>query len=266
MSKFVYVLELSGNKFYVGKTNSPEFRLQKHFDANGSAWTKKYKPLRVVEVVNGDDFDEDKYTLQYMQNYGIDNVRGGSFCELQLTQETKNVITKMLQSATDKCFNCGLSGHFANKCTASSVSSSEEEDETCTRCNRTGHVAKNCYAKTIQKKYSSSSEEEEAEETCTRCNRTGHIAKNCYAKTIQKKYSSSSEEEEAEETCTRCNRTGHVAKNCYAKTIQKNYSEDSSDEEPCTRCRHTGHNAKNCYAKINSNGNSRYSRYSRYKH
>ena len=196
MSKFVYVLELSGNKFYVGKTNSPEFRLQKHFDANGSAWTKKYKPLRVVEVVNGDDFDEDKYTLQYMQNYGIDNVRGGSFCELQLTQETKNVITKMLQSATDKCFNCGLSGHFANKCTASSVSSSEEEDETCTRCNR----------------------------------------------------------------------TGHVAKNCYAKTIQKNYSEDSSDEEPCTRCRHTGHNAKNCYAKINSNGNSRYSRYSRYKH
>lgn len=187
VGKFVYVLELSGGKFYVGKTNSPEFRLQSHFDANGSAWTKKHKPIRVVEVVSCDDFEnaykEDMYTLQYMQKYGIDNVRGGSFCETQLSQDTKNVITKMLRSANDKCFNCGLSGHFAKTCTvSSSVSSSDEEveEEKCTRCNRTGHVAKNCYAKTIQKNYSEDSSDEEP---CTRCRYTGHNAKNCHAKT-----------------------------------------------------------------------------------
>lgn len=233
VGKFVYVLELSGGKFYVGKTNSPEFRLQSHFDANGSAWTKKHKPIRVVEVVSvdeyRDEYKEDMYTLQYMQKYGIDNVRGGSFCEIQLSQDTKNVITKMLRSANDKCFNCGLSGHFAKTCTVSSVSSSEEEVE---------------------------------EEKCTRCNRTGHVAKNCYAKTVQKKYSSDEDSSE-EEKCTRCNRTGHVAKNCYAKTIQKNYSsdEDSSEES----YKRTGNSAKKYYAKTKSNYKP-YSKYTNYKH
>ena len=71
---FIYVLELENNKYYIGKTDNPQFRLESHFNSNGAAWTKKYKPINIIELIpNCDDYDEDKYTLKYMEKYGIDN-------------------------------------------------------------------------------------------------------------------------------------------------------------------------------------------------
>lgn len=114
---FIYVLELTGGKFYVGKTNNPNMRVANHFEMSGSAWTRKYKPERIFELIpNCDNFDEDKYTLKYMGKYGINNVRGGSFCEIILSEEQISIITIMISSSTDKCFVCGQPGHFANSC------------------------------------------------------------------------------------------------------------------------------------------------------
>ena len=48
---FIYVLKLEGGKYYVGKTNNPNIRVNNHFNSNGSVWTKKYKPLSVLEVI-----------------------------------------------------------------------------------------------------------------------------------------------------------------------------------------------------------------------
>lgn len=68
---YVYVLALSSNKYYVGKTNNPLFRIQDHCNNNGSHYTQKYKPVNIVEIVpDCDDYDEDKYTLKYMKKYG----------------------------------------------------------------------------------------------------------------------------------------------------------------------------------------------------
>ena len=78
----IYTLRLEQNKYSIGKTNNPEFRIDNHFNSNGSAWTKKYKPIEILKIIkNCDDFDEDIYTLKYMSKYGINNVRGGSFCK-----------------------------------------------------------------------------------------------------------------------------------------------------------------------------------------
>ena len=48
---YIYVLKLSCNKYYVGKTTNPEFRLDSHFDSDGSAWTLKYKPIGLVDLI-----------------------------------------------------------------------------------------------------------------------------------------------------------------------------------------------------------------------
>ena len=39
---YIYVLKLEQEKYYIGKTNNPEFRINDHFNNIGSEWTKKY--------------------------------------------------------------------------------------------------------------------------------------------------------------------------------------------------------------------------------
>jgi hypothetical protein len=114
----IYVLKLIHNKYYIGKTRyNTNYRINQHFNGNGSEWTKMYKPVNVIETIhNCDDYDEDKYTLIYMKKYGIDNVRGGSFSNIELSENDIKTIEKMIISTSDKCFKCKQSGHFARYC------------------------------------------------------------------------------------------------------------------------------------------------------
>ncbi len=82
---YIYTLQLEQGKYYIGKTKNPHFRLESHFNSNGSEWTKLYKPIKVIELKpNCDDYDEDKIKRIYMDKYGINNVRGGSFVSAKL--------------------------------------------------------------------------------------------------------------------------------------------------------------------------------------
>lgn len=136
---YIYILKLQQNKWYIGKTNNPKFRLDQHFNRNGSAWTKKYPPLDITEFIpNCTGFDEDKYTIIYMSMYGVANVRGGSFCQLDLSDDIANIINRMIWGATDKCVKCGSMYHFVKDCLI--------KNNICYRCGRTNHTDKNCYA------------------------------------------------------------------------------------------------------------------------
>lgn len=122
---YIYILFLEQDKYYIGKSLKPLSRTGEHivsslFDDNlsrGAGWTKMYPPLKIIEIIDSyDEFDEDKYTLKYMKEKGIDNVRGGSFCELNLTRENVVTLEKMLAGAEDRCYYCGNSGHYINTC------------------------------------------------------------------------------------------------------------------------------------------------------
>jgi hypothetical protein len=87
-------------------------------NGNGSVWTRKYKPIKMERVIrSASSFDEDKFTKEYMSTYGIDNVRGGSYTTVELSEEQKEFLTREIWGANDLCGRCGDAGHFIRYCT-----------------------------------------------------------------------------------------------------------------------------------------------------
>ncbi len=114
---YIYVLECENNKFYIGKSSNPSFRLEKHFNGEGSFWTKKYNPIKVIEIIQStDSLDEDKITKKYMMKFGIQNVRGGSYTKFELDDWMIKSLEHEFISAKDICYTCNQKGHFSKEC------------------------------------------------------------------------------------------------------------------------------------------------------
>ena len=167
----IYVLKCQQNKYYIGKTSKPiNQRINEHFSNEGSEWTLKYPCIKCIDVIkNVDDFEEDKITKIYMKKYGINNVRGGSYCQINLPKYKLKTLNDELN--INNCYRCGRKGHFINDCYAkkningdlikdsNSDSDSEnscedscedsdyEDSNECHRCGRSGHSKYNCFAK-----------------------------------------------------------------------------------------------------------------------
>lgn len=165
----LYVLQLQGGKYYVGKTKDFDKRYQEHKSGIGSAWTSKYRPVKIVEVRPlKDDHDENNTTKDLMKKYGIDNVRGGSYTQVKLPDNLTSALTTEIHGITDACFKCGERGHYAKDCEAEEVVTYECEDchgefESMAKFNR--HSCKPSYKSS----------------SCYRCGRSGHWAVDCYA-------------------------------------------------------------------------------------
>ena len=113
----IYVLELSDKKYYIGKTADIGKRVADHAVGKGSNWSKIHKLRKIIAVYPVESmFDEDKYTLIYMEKYGIDNVRGGSFSSVELPDFQVKCIERSICHAKGLCYKCKGSGHFSNKC------------------------------------------------------------------------------------------------------------------------------------------------------
>jgi len=132
---YLYTLQLQSGKYYVGKSDDPDTRYLAHKNGNGASWTKIHKPLKIIEIreLKG-EHDETNTTKDLMKKYGVDNVRGGAYTQSVLDDATKAVLEREMLGNADRCYTCGDSGHFANRCSKKA----EEEDEWgCDHCEKT---------------------------------------------------------------------------------------------------------------------------------
>lgn len=149
----VYVLTLEQGKYYVGKSNNVQKRYREHLTGyKSSYWTRKYKPTGIERVYSDcDPLDEDKITVEYMMLHGINNVRGGPFVSIKLSQETKDHIQQRIRMATDLCVKCGSSSHFVMECDSTGPSvpvavypDNSQGSPRCKSCSSEHHFTEDC--------------------------------------------------------------------------------------------------------------------------
>ena len=113
--------------------------------------------------------------------YGIDNVRGGSYCQVNLNAEQRKLLETELNSVDNKCYNCHKIGHMAAKCPEKSFT---KINQICRRCLRSNHSIESCYASMNiygEPIYDSPMDDYAYTNICIRCLRSNHSIENCYA-------------------------------------------------------------------------------------
>ena len=197
----IYILKLEENRYYVGKSKDIDKRYIQHIFDDGSSWTQKYKPIEIIKVINNcDSFEEDKQVKQLMSIYGIDNVRGGSYTKINLTEEEKKLLQKEIWGANDCCVRCGRKNHFVKDCYANTDISGNLIDEWVWCCENCDKVFTN---------------EDEFEQHELKCKKNKIKNKNNKNKNV----------------CYRCGRYNHYANNCYASTHIDGYDLDSNTDD-----------------------------------
>lgn len=98
----VYHLKLEDECHYVGITYNLNQRYAQHLGGNGAKWTQLHKPIDVQQVwIDGSEELENKITLELIEKYGKEKVRGGKY-----TQTTHIVTTNQDNDNQD---NSGIS-------------------------------------------------------------------------------------------------------------------------------------------------------------
>lgn len=190
----IYVLELEQQKYYVGKTRSslPLERVLDHFRGEGSAWTRRYKPVEVFAIYpNKSSFDEDKFTKEYMSIFGIENVRGGTYCRIDLDQDTIRFLQREIRGAKDQCFRCGRNNHFIHDCYATKrvdgtpiIEATHPSSSSSSSSSPSPSSSSSSSPSDESEDESDESEEERdyGRDTCFHCGRFGHWANRCRAR------------------------------------------------------------------------------------
>lgn len=134
----IYVLELQGKKYYVGKTNHTFQRFNQHKTGSGAKWTQKHK-VKDLFAFHKDmkDSDENKITIQMMKKYGVRNVRGGSWTKVNMTEAEIKRLENKINSR----------GRRRRTTKTSQKKARASKKKSCTRCGRTSHTVEKCYAR-----------------------------------------------------------------------------------------------------------------------
>ncbi|CAG8558542.1 792_t:CDS:1 [Funneliformis caledonium] len=122
-----------------------DVRYKQHSNGRGSVWTRRYRPTGIKELVKTKNKHlELMKTLEYINRYGINNVRGKPYCK----EDISEFLGKIRYQLSQQCYLCGRYGHVANKCICDICCSRDHLTEQCNNCPECGgldHVATECY-------------------------------------------------------------------------------------------------------------------------
>ncbi len=209
----LYILKCENNKYYVGTTTlNTTTRLTQHMSGRGSAWTKKHPPLWIEkEITNCDKYDEDKWTKIYMDKYGIDNVRGGSYSQISLPNNMINLLEREVNHANQNCLSCGKKGHFINRCP-----SREKPINKKYKSKNLYYLNMSCdYESADGISYDSNDSDDSDESYYSEDSDDSEDSDNSLRSTQEKSPKKGG--------CYRCGRNGHYASKCYAKKHIKGF-------------------------------------------
>jgi len=120
---FIVILLLEKNKYYIEKTINNNFNLETYVNSYKCLWIQKYKPVKIIDIITiCDNITNDKYKVEYgdvcedayediyinfyMMNYGIDNVRGSKYSNIELNKEELQSIKIYEEIFQIKCKIC----------------------------------------------------------------------------------------------------------------------------------------------------------------
>ena len=148
MGLSIYVLKLSENKWYIGKTlRNVDERFKEHIEGKGSSWTTKYKPIKIEKIYKDCDYQvENHITHEYMEEYGIENVRGGSYTNVELYPEQINYLELITNPEHwfEGELHCYYSDEIKKLYNDYREMEKDEKNNLCYKCFSKNHFAKDC--------------------------------------------------------------------------------------------------------------------------
>lgn len=95
MTSFIYILRCENDKYYVGISSNISAKFLEHKYGDKIEWTSKYRPIEIIDII--EDYDVDRYLKMYMRKYGIENVRGESYEDVELNEEIKKYLENLIK-------------------------------------------------------------------------------------------------------------------------------------------------------------------------
>lgn len=112
----IWLLELECDKYFVLQLEKSK-KFYEFIKNSQIEWINRYPYKKTLGVIHKCTcLHADKYVIATMGVYGINNVRGGNYSDVNLSSIQRTSLHKALETAYDVCYICHTYGHFAKHC------------------------------------------------------------------------------------------------------------------------------------------------------